>query len=151
MTRQPPDAMSPLIFLAVAAFQLPQIQPSLRPDAAVASLLAVAPVWAEEGFEIIGNAATADDIGVRPTVLGVPLGLAYLAFRIYLQVSIQQRDGGAGVVLINGTRTVDGRRDDSTPFLRSLSETIKAAASADPQEGGESGGRGADSKNKRGQ
>ena len=134
----------------MAAFQLPQIQPSFRPDAAVASLLAVAPAWAEEGFEIIGNVATADDIGVRPTVLGVPLGLAYLAFRIYLQVGIQQRAGGAGVVLMNGTRTVDGKREDGTPFLRSLAETIKAAASGDPEEGGGKEGRGTDGKGKRG-
>jgi hypothetical protein len=113
--------------------------------APVSVLAAATPSWAQDSIEIIGNAATETDIGVRPTVLGVPLGLLYLAFRIYIQVGIQKQEGGAGMVLLNGTKTVDGKPVEQNTFMRSLSETIRAASEAK-----EDAGDGGDSKRKRG-
>jgi len=68
-----------------------------------------------EGLKLLGlgNAAQEGDIGMRPTIGGVNLFVFYVIYQVAFQIYLRTKnpDGGPNVALINGMRTVNGKRD----------------------------------------
>lgn len=60
----------------------------------------------------LGNAAKEGDIGIRPTLGGVNLFVFYVIYQVLFQIYLRTKNpDGPNVALINGKRTVNGKRD----------------------------------------
>ncbi len=129
--------MLSILLPALAAMRLPAAPRA--PHAVQASFgaltTAFSMAFAADAVELYRDAATAEDLGTRPVIAGVPAGVIYFALALCVQAGIflqgrqstmfmKSKEGGLQTV-------VDGKVvKDAEAFTRSPNEAAKAAAQA---------------------